>query len=73
MAGQPRLRRLLGSGVLVPMGPEHWGPASEEWVFHMQYATDDPDAMQEDKVLDRMRATLGIPGLHAEIHRISPG
>lgn len=60
------------SGVLVPMGPDHWGPASEEWVFHMQYATDDPDAMQADKVLARMRATLGLPDeLQPTIHRIS--
>lgn len=60
------------SGVLVPMGPDHWGPASEEWVFHMQYATDDPDAMQEEKVLARMRATLGLPDdLQPTIHRIS--
>ena len=60
------------SGVLVPMGPDHWGPASEEWVFHMQYATDDPDAMQEEKVLARMRATLGLPDeLQLTIHRIS--
>lgn len=60
------------SGVLVPMGPDHWGPASEEWVFHMQYATDDPDAMQQEKVLARMRATLGLPDeLQPTIHRIS--
>jgi 2,4-dichlorophenol 6-monooxygenase len=60
------------SGVLVPMGPDHWGPASEEWVFHMQYATDDPDAMQEEKVIARMRATLGLPdALKVTIHRIS--
>src|SRR5664280_888929 len=60
------------SGVLVPMGPDHWRPASEEWVFHMQYATDDPDAMQEEKVLARMRATLGLPDeLEVTIHRIS--
>lgn len=60
------------SGVLVPMGPDHWGPASEEWVFHMQYATDDPDAMQPEKVLARMRATLGLPDeVQPRIHRIS--
>ena len=23
--------------VLVPMGPERWGPESEEWVFHLNY------------------------------------
>ncbi|MBC2592446.1 FAD-dependent monooxygenase [Rhodococcus aetherivorans] len=59
------------SGVLVPMGPDHWGPASEEWVFHMQYATDDPDAMAEGKILQRMAATLGIPESVPTVHRIS--
>ncbi|GAA4523486.1 FAD-dependent monooxygenase [Amycolatopsis samaneae] len=60
------------SGVLVPMGPDRWGPASEEWVFHMQYATDDPDAMQDEKVLARMRAILGLPPeLVPTVHRIS--
>ncbi|MEJ2871502.1 FAD-dependent monooxygenase [Actinomycetospora sp. OC33-EN08] len=60
------------SGVLVPMGPERWGPASEEWVFHMQYATDDPEAMQEEKVLARMRATMGLPPeLDVSVLRIS--
>jgi 2,4-dichlorophenol 6-monooxygenase len=59
------------SGILVPMGPDHWGTKSEEWVFHMQYATDDPEAMQEDKVMDRMRATLGIPDFSPQVFRIS--
>jgi 2,4-dichlorophenol 6-monooxygenase len=59
------------SGVLVPMGPSHWGPNSEEWVFHLQYATDDPEAMQPEKVLARMQTTLGIPDFDPEIHKIS--
>jgi 2,4-dichlorophenol 6-monooxygenase len=59
------------SGVLAAMGPEHWGTKSEEWVFHMQYATDDPEAMQEDKVLARMRACLGLPDSEFTIHKIS--
>jgi len=61
----------FASGVLVPMGPERWGPRSEEWVFHMQYATDDAEAMQNDRVLERMRATLGIPDFAPTVHRIS--
>ncbi len=59
------------SGVLVAMGPDHWGGSSEEWVFHMQYATDDPDAMQEERVLERMRATLGLSDHQFEVHKIS--
>src|SRR5262249_33627559 len=31
----------------------------------------DPEAMQQDKVLERMRATLGIPGFNPEVHKIS--
>ncbi len=59
------------SGVLVPMGPDSWGPRSEEWVFHMQYATDDLAGMQRDKILERMRATLGIPDFAPMVHKIS--
>ena len=28
--------------VMVPMGPERWGPESEEWVIHLNYPVDDP-------------------------------
>ncbi len=28
--------------VLVPMGPDHWGPDSEEWVFHVSYQGEGP-------------------------------
>jgi 2,4-dichlorophenol 6-monooxygenase len=51
----------FASGVLVPMGPERWGPNSEEWVFHQQYQPDDPDAQDHAKVLARLRTTLGLP------------
>src|SRR5262249_51941786 len=27
--------------VMVPMGPERWGPGSEEWVIHVNYPLDD--------------------------------
>lgn len=59
------------SGVLVPMGPKNWGPASEEWIVHLQYSTDDPAAMERDKVLARLDSILGIPGLDREINSIS--
>jgi 2,4-dichlorophenol 6-monooxygenase len=61
----------FASGVLVPMGPDHWGPNSEEWVFHMQFAVDDADALDPDKVLARMRATLGIADFGPQVHHIS--
>ncbi|GAA5176089.1 FAD-dependent monooxygenase [Pseudonocardia eucalypti] len=59
------------SGVLVAMGPDQWGPDSEEWVFHLQYGADDPDAQDPDKVLARIRTTLGIPDFAPTVHHIS--
>lgn len=59
------------SGVLVSMGPDHWGSKSEEWVLHLQFAADDEDAFDDEKVMERMRATLGIPGFDPKVHYIS--
>jgi 2,4-dichlorophenol 6-monooxygenase len=57
--------------VLVPMGPDHWGPQSEEWVFHCGYATDDPD-LHDDAAIERdMRTALGIGDHPLEIHKVS--
>jgi 2,4-dichlorophenol 6-monooxygenase len=67
----PDFGGMWASGVLVPMGPDHWGPNSEEWVFHLQYSVDDADAMDQAKVLERMRATLGVPDFNPEVHNIS--
>jgi hypothetical protein len=62
----------FASGVLVPMGPERWGPRSEEWVFHQQRQPDDPDAHDAAKVLARLRTTLGIPDdFEIKVHNIS--
>jgi 2,4-dichlorophenol 6-monooxygenase len=33
--------------VMVPMGPERWGPDSEEWVIHLNYPVDDPRAQSD--------------------------
>jgi 2,4-dichlorophenol 6-monooxygenase len=59
------------SGVLVPMGPEHWGPQSEEWVFHMQFLHGDSRAFDDAFVVEHMHRILGIPDFHPEIHVIS--
>jgi 2,4-dichlorophenol 6-monooxygenase len=61
----------FASGVLVPMGPNNWGTKSEEWVLHLQFAMDDESARDDSKVLERMRATLGIPDFAPVIHYIS--
>jgi len=67
----PDFGGMWASGILVPMGPDHWGPQSEEWVFHLQYAVDDADALDQTKILDRMRTTLGLPDLAPQVHNIS--
>ena len=58
-------------GVLVAMGPDNWGTKSEEWVLHLQFAMDDESALDDAKVLERMRAALGIPDFSPVIHYIS--
>jgi 2,4-dichlorophenol 6-monooxygenase len=55
--------------VMVPMGPERWGPESEEWVIHLNYPVDceESDAQVE---ADARRA-LGIGDLPMKIHKIT--
>ncbi|HTQ43539.1 MAG TPA: FAD-dependent monooxygenase [Polyangiaceae bacterium] len=58
--------------VLVPMGPEHWGPKSEEWVFHMNYPPElEPDFDTDEKAIAAMRERLGIPDFQPEVHVIT--
>jgi 2,4-dichlorophenol 6-monooxygenase len=57
---------------LVPMGPDHWGPESEEWVFHMTY----PPALEplfdtDEKAIAVMRERLGLPDLDPRVHIIT--
>ena len=57
--------------VLVPMGPERWGPDSEEWVFHLNYPSDDPRALDDAVIEADMRRALGIGDHPLEIHKIT--
>ena len=57
--------------VLVPMGPHHWGPESEEWVFHLNYPFDDPWALDDAQVEADMRVALGIGDHPIEVHKIT--
>lgn len=57
--------------VLVPMGPTRWGPDSEEWVFHLNYPSDDPRSLDDAVIEADMRAGLGIGDHPVEIHKIS--
>ena len=57
--------------VMVPMGPERWGPASEEWVIHLNYPVDDPRAQSDAQVEADARQALGIPDLPMKINKIT--
>ena len=57
--------------VMVPMGPQRWGPASEEWVIHLNYPADDPRAQSDAQVEADARQALGIPDLPMTIHKVT--
>jgi 2,4-dichlorophenol 6-monooxygenase len=57
--------------VMVPMGPERWGPDSEEWVIHLNYPVDDPRAQSDEKVEADARAAMGIAEHPMRIHKIT--
>lgn len=55
--------------VLVPMGPDHWGPESEEWVFHITSHGDRPSDLSDVQIVANMRLALGIPDLPVTVHK----
>jgi 2,4-dichlorophenol 6-monooxygenase len=55
--------------VIVPMGPERWGPDSEEWVIHLNYAAD--VAQSDAEVEADARRALGIGDLPMKIHKVT--
>ena len=57
--------------VLVPMGPDHWGPDSEEWVFHVTYQGEGPKNLTDERIEQNMRLALGIGDLPMKIHKIT--
>lgn len=57
--------------LLVPMGPEHWGPQSEEWVFHLNYAADDKRIFDDEAMIADMLRVLGVPDLNPNVHLIT--
>ena len=57
--------------VLVPMGPDHWGPDSEEWVFHVTYHGEGPEELTDEQIEANMRLALGIGDLPMTIHKIT--
>lgn len=63
--------RLATFGTLVPMGPDRWGPESEEWVFHLNYENEDTRALDDERVVADMKDALGLPDLDAQVHVVS--
>ena len=57
--------------VMVPMGPERWGPDSEEWVIHLNYPADDPRAQSDEQVEADVRKALGIGEHPMQIHKLT--
>ncbi len=57
--------------VMVPMGPERWGPQSEEWVIHLNYPAGDPRAQSDAQVEADARRALGVPDAPWKIHKIT--
>jgi len=57
--------------VMVPMGPNKWGPESEEWVVHLNYPADDPRAQSDEQVEADVRAAVGLVDTPMTIHKIT--
>ena len=57
--------------VLVPMGPERWGPDSEEWVFHVSHQGEDVKAITDVQVEKNMRLALGLGDMPIKIYKIT--
>ncbi len=55
---------------LVPMGPDRWGPDSEEWVQHISYPLDDARERSDAEIEADGRAALGLPDLEWQVHNI---
>jgi 2,4-dichlorophenol 6-monooxygenase len=53
------------------MGPQRWGPDSEEWVIHLNYPADDPRAQSDEKVEADVRAATGLVDAPITIHKIT--
>jgi len=57
--------------VLVPMGPDHWGPDSEEWVFHVTSQSQTAKELSDEQIEANMRLALGLGDLPMQIHKIT--
>ncbi len=56
---------------MVPMGPERWGPESEEWVIHLNAPLGAPGWDSDDQVEREARRAMGIGAHPMRIHKIT--
>lgn len=63
--------RTGSSLLLVPMGPDHWGTRSEEWVIHLILLPDDPRAADGEGIEQVMFDALGIADREIEVHKVT--
>ncbi|GFH39427.1 FAD-dependent monooxygenase [Streptomyces pacificus] len=60
-----------GVGVsLVPVGPDRWGPHSEEWVVHFGQAADGA-GLDDESAVKHVRTALGIDDHPLTVHRVT--
>lgn len=57
--------------VMVPMGPERWGPDSEEWVIHLNYPAGDTRTRSDAQVEADVRDAIGLRDVPMTIHKIT--
>jgi 2,4-dichlorophenol 6-monooxygenase len=63
--------RLDFGSAMVPIGPDHWGRRSEEWMMATSFPVDDPDRASPEQLAGWIGEGLGIPGFQPKIHRVS--
>jgi len=57
-------------GGLVKTGPTRWDRHSESWVFMREVSADDPDAMDEPKMIAAMRDLMRLADFDPVIHKV---
>lgn len=58
-------------GILVPMGPDQWGPKSREWVFHLVSMPGDHTLFDDTAAVNRMLDVMGLPDLKPVVHTVN--
>ena len=57
--------------VMVPMGPERWGPESEEWVIHLNAPLGGPGWESDEQIEREARRAMGIGEHPMRIHKVT--